>query len=645
VRVSAGLEVDESMLTGESDAVAKVPGEPLLSGSIVVAGTGAMQTTAVGAASYARRLAQEARRFTLVSSDLQRGTNDILRAVTWALVPAVGLLAWSQFRAGGGWRHSAQGIVAGVVAMVPEGLVLLTSLAFMLAAVALARRQVLVQELPAVEGLARVDVVCVDKTGTITEGLIDFDAVEPLDAPGDGADLTDVLGAFGADEHGNATVRALADAFASPTGWTREGSVAFSSARKWSAVRFAEHGSWVIGAPEMLEANVGGAPAAASRVRELAAEGRRVLLLASTDAPLAGEDLPAGLTARALVTFTERIRPDAVETFQYFTDQGVGLRVISGDNPVTVGAVATRAGIAGADRVFDARELPDERGALADVLEEHTVFGRVTPQQKRAMVGALQSRGHVVAMTGDGVNDALALKDADIGIAMGSGAPATRSVAQIVLLDSRFSTMPGVVAEGRRVIANVERVSNLYVTKTVYATLIAIVVGITGWAYPFLPRHLTVVSTLAIGVPSFFLALAPNTARYVPGFVRRVARFTIPAGTVIAVVVLVAYGVIRHLDDVSLKESRTSATVVLLVASLWVLVVLARPFTRMRTILVVAMAAGFALALAVPFLRDFYALDIPSSTAARAVVVVAAVVVVVGLEAVGRNRTGTVSRS
>ncbi len=643
VRDAAGIEVDESLLTGESDPIVKEPDDEVMSGSIVVAGYATMQATRVGAQAYAQQLAHEARRFGLVRSELQEGTNRILRYVTWAIVPAFALLSWSQLRLHATWKASVQGIVAGVVAMVPEGLVLLTSLAFMLAAVALARRKVLVQELPAVEGLARVDIVCIDKTGTITEGIIEFDSLETIDASGgrgspDGNrnEIDAALGALAADEHGNATMQAIADSFAGSDGWGRQSSVAFSSARKWSGACFAGHGCWVIGAPEMVQPDAASDDPAISRALALAAEGRRVLLLASTDAALDGDVLPEGLVARALVTFTERIRSDAAETFRYFADQGVGLRVLSGDNPRTVGAVAQRAGIPGAESVFDARELPDDADELADVLESHMVFGRVTPQQKRSMVRALQSRGHVVAMTGDGVNDALALKDADIGIAMGNGAAATRAVAQIVLLDSSFATMPGVVAEGRRVIANVERVSNLYVTKTVYAAIIAIVVGITAWAYPFLPRHLTIVSTLAIGVPSFFLALAPNKQRYVPGFIARVMRFTMPSGVVIAASTLGVYGIVRTLDGVHLREARTCAMIVLLVASLWVLVILARPFTMGRAVLVGAMAAGFVLALSVHFLRHFYELSIPSAGVTWVVTVTGAVVAVSALEVSSR---------
>jgi cation-transporting ATPase E len=620
VAAADGLEVDESLLTGESDPIAKDDGDEVLSGSIVVAGAGRFQATRVGADAYARRLATEARRFTLVRSELMNGINTILRYVTWALFPTAALLALSQFRAHEGWREAMAGVVAGVVAMVPEGLVLLTSIAFAVAAVTLARRQVLVQELPAVEGLARVDVVCLDKTGTLTEGIIEFDAIEDLRAD---APISDALSALADDENRNATTAALAERFPTPPGWRRTRVVAFSSARKWSGATFDGHGTWVLGAPEMVWADRSADDPVRRRANELAAEGRRVLLLAHADAGFDGEVLPEGMQACALVLFTEKIRPDAAETLAYFAQQGVALKVISGDNPRTVGAVARTVGLTQAEETIDARELPEDPDALAEVLERASVFGRVSPHQKRAFVGALQRRGHVVAMTGDGVNDALALKDADIGVAMGNGAPATRAVAQIVLLDGRFATMPGVVAEGRRVIANIERVANLFVTKTVYAMLLAIAVGVVRWEYPFLPRHLTIISTLTIGVPAFFLALAPNTRRYVPGFVPRVLRFAVPCGIVAAIATFSAYAVARHIADVTLEEARTTATLVLLVVGLWVLNILARPITLLRGLLFAAMVAAFLVVLAVPAFRDFYALELPPRDALVAGLVIA----------------------
>jgi cation-transporting P-type ATPase E len=604
-----GLELDESMLTGESDPVAKEVGAEVLSGSIAVAGRARFQVTRVGAVAYARRLATEARRFSLTRSELMDGINQILRYVQWALLPTAILLAFSQFKVQDTNREAIAGVVAGVVAMVPEGLVLLTSLAFGVAAVTLARRQVLVQELPAVEGLARVDVILLDKTGTLTQGAIRFHHVHEL-APGD--PVSEALGALANDENRNATMNALCEAFPAPDGWERTGATAFSSGRKWSAASFGDHGTWVLGAPEMVWVDHPKDDPVRVEADRLAAEGQRVLLLARTDAALVGEQLPDGPRASALLVFEEEIRPDAADTLKYFAEQGVRCMIISGDNPHTVGAIARRVGVEGGDRAFDARELPDDPEQLADALVDVSVFGRVSPHQKRAIVGALQSRGHVVAMTGDGVNDALALKDADIGVAMGSGAPATRAVAQVVLLDGRFASMPGVVAEGRRVIANVERVANLFVTKTFYAMILAIAIGIARWPYPFLPRHLTIVSSLTIGIPAFFLALAPNNRRYEPGFVRRVLLIAGPAGAVAAAATYVSYAVARHYED--LLVSRTAATITLLIVGLWVLNLLARPITPGRAVLFGAMVGAFVLILGVPAFRDWFALNLPTGT-------------------------------
>jgi cation-transporting P-type ATPase E len=606
VQATTALQVDESLLTGESDPVDKQTGDQVLSGSFVVAGSGRFQTTAVGDDAYARKLAAEARRFALARSELMDGINQILRYVTWGIFPVAALLLVSQFYALDDWRDAVAGTVAGVVGMVPQGLVLLTSVAFGVAAVTLARRKVLVQELPAVEGLARVDVVCFDKTGTLTDGNIVFDRFERLD---DQAPVEAALGALAADEDRNATLNAIAEAFPAADGWQRTGFVPFSSARKWSAATFGDHGTWVFGAPELVWAGRDGDVSA--QAERLAATGQRVLLLARTDAPLDGESLPDGMRAAALVLFEEQVRPDAAETLAYFAQQGVALKVISGDSPHTVGAVAARVGMPHADRPFDARELPEDLGDLGETLEQRSVFGRVTPHQKQDMVKALQAKGHTVAMTGDGVNDALALKLADIGVAMGSGAPATRAVAQLVLLDGRFSTMPGVVAEGRRVTANIERVANLFITKTVWATILAIAVSLAFWPYPFLPRHLTVIDTLTIGIPAFFLALAPNLRRYIPGFVNRVLRFTIPAGSVAAAATFSAFALARF-DDLPLTEQRTAATIVMLMVSLTVLVILAQPLTWRRVVLVALMIVGFLLLFPIEYVREFYDLEVPS---------------------------------
>ena len=603
-----GLQLDESLLTGESEPVDKEPGAQVLSGSFVVAGSGSDRATAVGKDSYARQLTAEARQFTRVRSELMEGINRLLRYVTWAIPPTAALLLFSQFHARVDWREALTGTVAGLVGMVPQGLVLLTSIAFAVAAVTLARRKLLVQELPAVEGLARVDVVCCDKTGTLTDGTIAFDHVVRLS---EAAPVEQALTALAADENRNATLTALAAAFSGRSDWVRTGSVPFSSARKWSAASFAGHGSWILGAPEVvLELRE---PDVLAQATALADTGLRVLVLAQSDTALEGEHLPTNLKAVALVVFAERVRQDAPAALAYFAQQGVAVKVLSGDNPHTVGAVAARVGLAGADMPYDARELPEDLDAVGRLLEERSVFGRVTPRQKQLMVKALQARGHTVAMVGDGVNDALALKLADTGVAMGNGAPATRAVAQLVLLDGRFSSLPGVVAEGRRVTANIERVANLFITKTVWATLLAVAAGITLVPYPFLPRHLTIIDVFSIGVPAFFLALAPNLRRYVAGFVGRVLRFTIPAGIAVAISAFAAFWLARA-HDLPLTQQRTAATIVTLMVGLGVLVILALPLTWRRGLLVALMLAGFVLLFPFEAVRRFAALDVPSAT-------------------------------
>ena len=617
VHESDGLEIDESLLTGESDPVGKEPSDDVRSGSIVVAGQGRFQATAVGADAYATKLAAEARRFTLAHSELRAGTNTLLRWISLIMLVVGPFLLWSQFRTADNetWQDAVTGTVAALVGMVPEGLVLLTSLAFIVATMTLARKQTLVQELPAVEGLARVDVVCLDKTGTLTQGDIVYDHVRLL-GNAEGEDIRQALALSAAGPDANATSQALQEEFADPA-WRRTGSVPFSSARKWSAVGAAGHGTWVLGGPELVLPQPTDSVGRDARTTadDLAAQGRRVLLLANSPTALQGEndeesggpaELPKDLRPAALVVLTERVRDDAADTMRYFTEQGVALKVISGDNPRTVGAVAVQVGVPGvtsaADAV-DARQLPEDVSDLAGVLEKRSAFGRVTPQQKREVVGALQSTGHVVAMTGDGVNDALALKDADIGVAMGNGSPATRAVAQLVLLDGKFSHLPDVVAEGRRVIANIERAANLFLVKNIYSLVLALITGITLAAYPLAPIQLTLISTLTIGVPGFVLALGPNKRRYVPGFLRRVLRFAIPTGIVTGIVAYLGYWLTRVLDpSAGVAGGRTTATITVLIVSLWVLVVLARPLTGWKLLLVASIAGIVAVIIAVPAL-------------------------------------------
>jgi cation-transporting P-type ATPase E len=505
--------------------------------------------------------------------------------------------------------------------MVPEGLVLMTSIAFAVGVVRLGQRQCLVQELPAIEGLARVDVVCADKTGTLTENGMRLAELRMLD-PGPDAESAarQALAAMAAeDPRPNASVQAIAEALPDTPGWTYTAVAPFSSAKKWSGFSYGAHGDWLLGAPDVLS-DSGSADARAAE--ELGAGGLRVLLLARGDRVVDAAGAPGTITPVALVVLEQKVRPDARETLDYFASQDVSIKVISGDNAVSVGAVASSLELPGGDRAVDARTLPEDRDELAAVLDEQTTFGRVRPDQKRAMVGALQSRGHTVAMTGDGVNDVLALKDADIGVAMGAGSPATRAVAQIVLLDNKFATLPYVVGEGRRVIGNIERVSNLFLTKTVYSVLLAFLIGVAGVGsqifgyepigYPFLPRHVTIAAWFTIGIPAFILSLAPNNERARSGFVGRVMRLAIPSGVVIGTATFVAYLIAYagpEASDAQKMQAGTTALITLIMIAVWVLAIVARPYNWWKILLLVVSVVAYLVLFTVPFTREFFALD------------------------------------
>ncbi|WP_392899816.1 HAD-IC family P-type ATPase [Streptomyces sp. LN699] len=609
-----GLEIDESLLTGEADPVLKKPGDPVMSGSFVVAGGGAFTATKVGREAYAAQLAEEASRFTLVHSELRSGISTILKYVTWMMIPtSIGLIISQLVVKDNNLKDAIARTVGGIVPMIPEGLVLLTSVAFAIGVIRLGRKQCLVQELPAIEGLARVDVVCLDKTGTLTEGGMDVTELRPLGGA-DPAYVQKVLGALGeSDPRPNASLQAIIDAYPDSADWRCTESLPFSSARKYSGAGFSEgdgeNNTWLLGAPDVL---LPAGDPALDEINALNEEGLRVLLLARSGRELDDPAVAVGVKPTALVVLEQRLRPDAADTLRYFEDQDVKTKVISGDNAVSVGAVAGKLGLPGAQNTVDARKLPADQAEMARVLDENAVFGRVTPQQKRDMVAALQSKGHTVAMTGDGVNDVLALKDADIGVSMGSGSEATRAVAQIVLLNNSFSTLPSVVAEGRRVIGNITRVATLFLTKTVYSVLLAVLVVCSQVEYPFLPRHLTLLSTLTIGIPAFFLALAPNKERAKPHFVKRVMRYAIPGGVIAAIATFVTYLIARHhySGPNALEAETSAATLALFLTSMWVLAIIARPYTWWRVALVGAMGAAFLIVLVVPWLQEFFELKL-----------------------------------
>lgn len=600
-----GLQIDESLLTGEADPVDKHVGEAAMSGSFVVAGSGVYRATRVGRESFAAGLTEQAKKFELTNSELRDAINKFIRIVSYFLIPVGVLLLTSQLiRAELPVNEAIRGTIAGVVTMVPEGLVLLTSIAMAVSVIRLAQRNVLVQDLPAVEVLARVDTVCADKTGTLTEpGMHLGDVVVLSDAVE--ADVRTALGAIAAAETSpNPTIVAIGQACPDP-GWQVRDSVPFSSARKWSSVAFMEHGEWVIGAPEMVAPDAASVHQAAA---PFASEGARVLVVAqATDASLDAETGPGPVTPVGLVVIDQKLRSDARDTVQYFIDQGVRVKVISGDNAETVGVIAAQAGVPGADDPVDARHAPTDTDELARVMSTRSVFGRVNPAQKQQMVDALHLGGSTVAMTGDGVNDVLALKNADLGIAMGSGSGATRAVAQLVLLDSRWSVLPSVVAEGRRVLGNIERVSDVFLTKSVYSTVISVMTGVFAVAFPFLPRHLSLVSALTIGIPGFFLALMPNKERFRPGFFKRVLVFAIPAGFIAALSAWTSYAIALWIGEPVLSAQQ-AATVTLFIVATGVLAIAARPLNLVRWGIIVGMVLAFAAVLYIPPLSEFFAL-------------------------------------
>ena len=622
---SQGLMLDESLLTGEADPIGKEPGATALSGSFVSSGSGAYRATRVGTEAYAARLAEQASRFTLVHSDLRANIDRVLTFITWIIVPAGLLIIYNQlFASGEALRPALIGMVGALVPMIPQGLVLMTSVALAVGVIRLGRRQCLVQELPAIEALARVDVLCVDKTGTLTESGMRLAELRPVA----GADLAAARGALatiaGNDPRPNPTIAALRDGLGATAGWGEPDAVApFSSTRKWQGLSFAAQGNWYLGAPDVL---LDPASETARAAEALGARGLRVLLLGRSATPVDDPAAPGDVVPQMLLVLEQRIRPDARATLDYFASQQVSVKIISGDNALSVGAVASALGMENGGNPLDARDLPDEGGELGAALAASSTIGRVRPEQKRAMIHALQAQGHVVAMIGDGVNDVLALKDADVGVAMASGSPASRAVSQIVLLDNRFATLPHVVAEGRRVVGNIERVANLFLTKTVYSAILALMFGLSGVLapllgldpvpFPFLPRHATLAAWFSIGIPAFVLSLAPSSERARPGFVGRVMRLALPSGLVIALATFAAHALAGGgAGAAAAAQASTAALITLIIVMLRVLAVVARPYEWWKVLLLAGCGLGYLVVFALPATRQLFALDVSNAGA------------------------------
>lgn len=592
---ATGIEVNESMLTGESRPVKKQAGEELMSGSYLVSGSGVAKVFHVGENNYAATLAKKAKIKKRASSQMQEIIKKIIKIDGVLLIPVGILLYLSQRGIAETTSDAVVNTVAGVIGMIPEGLVLLTSVSFVLGVGRLARKKALVQEMEAIEALARVNVLCLDKTGTITTGKLDVVDVVPVQEEQSPEEITTIMGELTwAFDDVNSTQDALRKKFKKIGKWKAEEKIPFSSDRKYRAAFFEEHGGYALGAPEFL---VPENTQLMERVNQYSAEGMRVLLLAS--ATLKAEEMKLEeVKPLGLIIIEDQIRPEAKDTFAYFREQKVAIKVLSGDNPVTVSQIAGKAGLEGADKYLDARNLPEDFEELREVVEKYAVFGRVRPEQKQNIIKACQANGKVAGMVGDGVNDVLALKDADCGIAMAAGSDAAKQVAHIVLLDSNFASMTNIVGEGRTIISNIEKVSSLYLTKTIYSVLLCLIFIFWQKEYPFIPIQLSWISGVAIGVPSFLLTLEQNQNSISEGFLRHVMRVALPAAlTMVGTLVLT-----EVLSPFWNGEDLLSSLYHLVLGGMVSLIVVYRvcmPMTRYHKVLCVGLTVIFAAGLVI----------------------------------------------
>ena len=612
VETSSGLTIDESILTGESRPVARAPGDEVRSGSFVAEGIGEFEVTAVGEQSYASKIAGEARSFRHPRSPLERALNNLLLILVGVIVPLGLVLGYALYHRHTKLNNAVPTAVAATVTVVPEGLILLTSLTFAVAALRMARRGALVQQLNALESLASVDLVCTDKTGTLTEP--EPKVLESVPAEGVTKDeLERALGRYGASAASRtSTLESIHTAFAGPAEHP-SAEVAFASSRRWSSVALGDD-HYVLGAPELFSLD-----GLKERVESESAQGRRVVAIGTTATDLgdvkAEQAPPADLRPLGIVIIGERLRQNAKETVEYLLAQNVELRVLSGDRPETVAAIARDAGVPENGPPLDGSSLPAGQEELAKAVLGTSVIGRISPQGKKAVVEALRAEGRYVAMIGDGVNDVPALKACQLGIAQGSGSQMARSVADLVLVQNDFGSVPDMVVEGRKVLRNLTRVTKLFITKSAFAVFLVVSIGLTPIAYPLLPRHLSLVASLAVGIPGFFLALAPSAGEFrIKGFLRDIARFAIPAGTAAGLGVLSSYLFVHEVLDKHLKESRTVASTVLLIVGLYLIIALESTTPRRGAwigALCAVLGGLYAVILILPFGRHFYALAVP----------------------------------
>ena len=601
---SGEVEVDDSFITGESDTIIKKPGDMLLSGSFIVSGKCYAKVEHIGDENYTAQISSGAKYVKKVNSEIMFSLNKIIKFLSFAIVPIGILLFLSQFKlTGGDFNLSVVRSVAAVIGMIPEGLVLLTSTVLAVSVIRLSKSKVLVQELYCIETLARVDTLCLDKTGTLTEGSMEVKKFIPANT--EKIDIENILanlGKFSTDS--NSTINAIREKYSDTTKeFIPTNIIPFSSQTKWSGIHFESEGSYIIGAPEFV---LGNNYSKYSTLIEQYTRNYRVVVLAQSSEKFNDKNLPNNSELLGLILILDKIRKEANQTLKYFYEQGVDIKIISGDNPITVSKIAKEVGVKNFEKYVDMSKVSEDVDMI-ELVKNHTIFGRVSPTQKKALINALQESGRTVAMTGDGVNDVLALKTSECSIAMASGSDAAKNVSQLVLLDSNFASMPKVVAEGRRTINNIERSASLFLIKTIYSSILAVLFVFIAETYPFIPIQLSLISMVTIGIPSFMLALEPNKQRIKGHFLRNVIKKAIPpaATSIINILILTIlnkYGIIAEEIYSSLCVISTGTVGILFLFTLSI----SRedehkrlPFSKYRLTLCIAMIALFALCLTI----------------------------------------------
>lgn len=594
------VEVNESLLTGESDAIVKKKGDTLYSGSFIVSGNCYAQTTAVGHNIYIQKLTNQAKKYKKPKSDLLGSLKIIIRIVGALIIPIAATLFYLMTTYSTlPYNEVVQKTAGAMIGMIPSGLFLLTSMALAVGVIRLAQNNTLVQELYCIEMLARVDTLCLDKTGTITDGTMTVKSIIEYKNE-TGIPLKNIVSAMiNAQNDPNLTSDALAERFGTAKRIRHKNLIPFSSQRKFSAVQFDRYGTFILGAPEFVVKD--NYSMIAREVDKQSQEGYRVLVVAYSEGEIVDNVVKGSITPIALIMIEDTIRPDAIDTIDYFKSHNVDVKVISGDNPITVSRISQRAGIANADKYISLEGMQDKE--VVRSASRFTVFGRVSPQQKKLLIESLKNNGRTVAMTGDGVNDILALKEADTSIAMASGSEAARNVSHLVLLDSNFSSMPKVVSEGRRVINNVQRVSTLFLTKTIFSFLLAIVAIIRKGVYPIQPNQLILIDYLVIGIPSFFLALEPNNRQVVGKFLWNILKAALPGALVVMINSLIIFAFQPSLG-MSDKVTETLVVISATVVSLTVLFRVSTPFNKMRRVLFILMVGAFLFGIF--FMPNFF---------------------------------------